>query len=127
MNASVVHSSVIMIAKFFEKINQNTCFESTCSTSGAVRLRGPYGEKRTARQPIRTRDSEGNRTGKKIKNDYSKNRGIDSLVVRRQEKIKNQETPRHVCKYLIDQPSIYQLNECAINLQRFFSCLQCLQ
>ena len=57
MNAFVVHSSLIMTAKFFEKINENTCFESTCSTSGAVRLRGPHGENQTARQPIGTRDS----------------------------------------------------------------------
>ena len=65
VNAFVVHSSVIMTAKFFEKINENICFESTYSTSGAVRLRGPYGENRTARQPIRTLDSVGNRPGKK--------------------------------------------------------------
>ena len=44
---------------------KNTCFESACSTSGAVGLRGPYGENRTSRQPIRTRDSVGNRTGEK--------------------------------------------------------------
>ena len=85
MNAFVVQSSVIMTAKFFEKINENTCFESTCSTSGAVRVQCPYGENRTARQPIRTRDSGenrtarqpirtrdsvGNRTGKEIKEFY---------------------------------------------------------
>ena len=64
VNAFVVHSSVIMTAKCFEKINENTYFESTCSTRGAVQLRGPYRENRTARQPIRTRDSVGNRPGK---------------------------------------------------------------
>ena len=73
VNAFVVHSSVIMTAKFFDKIDENPCFESTCSTSGAVRLRGPYGENRTTRQPIRTSDSVGNW----LRTDYSTSGLVD--------------------------------------------------